>query len=245
MLKKIIVTLLILATFFCMAIPVSASESFSRADVPGGVTEIRLSREMYIPTKELTSSKLNLEEQLVGITDICSDNKGNILLLCGEDSRLVRVSSNFSFGEEIEIRDVNNQELNFKGAKGIFYSTEGNIYITDTENARIIITDNNGVVKEILETPKSDLLPDNFIYQPSAIAKDKQGFTYILSLGCYYGALLYSPDNEFLGFFGANTTETSALDTLAFLWDKLTSTEQKKRPLLGHCLTRLLILILT
>ena len=79
-----------------------------------------------------------------------------------------------------------------------------------------------------IEDPKSDLIPSDFLYQPIAIEKDEHGYIYILSLGCYYGALMYTPEYEFMGFYGPNTVKSSALDTLSYLWDKLTSTEEKK-----------------
>lgn len=227
MLKKITVTLLLVICVICSAFSVSA-DSFSRADVPGGVSETRLSREMYTATKKLTATSLGLEKSLVGITDIFCENDGDILLLCGDESRLVRIFADCSKGEEILIKDSNGDLVSYKGAKGIYCDKNGNLYICDTVNSRILVADSNGNVKQTLGVPESDLIPESFVYQPSALAIDEQGFTYILSLGCYYGALLYSPEGEFLGFYGANTSNATALDTLEFLWDKLTSTEAKK-----------------
>ena len=229
MLRKIMVTLLLVVIVISTAVPVSALESFSRADVIGNTTETRLSREMYTIDQILTATTLGLDSQLTGITDICCDDSGNIYVLCGKDSRLVRISSDYKKGEEISIIDKDGQDIHFKGAKGIFYdNNDKRIFITDTDNGRILVADNDGKVVEILEAPKSDLIPDDFIYQPIAVNKDGQGFTYILSLGCYYGALLYSPKGEFLGFYGANTTQASALDTLTFLWNKLVGSETKR-----------------
>lgn len=228
MLKKTIVALLFIVYVMCSTFSVSALESFSNTDVPPDTTEIRISREMYVPIKNITASSLNLEKQLIGITDVFCDKDGSILLLCGDESRLVRISSDYSKGEEIIIKDSDGNLVNYKGARGVYCDKTGNIYICDTINARIIIANKDGKISRILGVPESDLIPENFVYQPSALAIDEQGFTYILSLGCYYGALLYSPENEFLGFYGANTSNATALDTLAFLWDKLTSTEAKK-----------------
>ncbi len=212
-----------------VATPVSAaSDSYSRVDVPGDKTELRLSREMYEATKSITAASLGLNEKLEGITDVFADEKGEILLLCGEDSRIISIKSDYSLDKEIIVTDVNGEVVNFKGAMGIYKDDKGDIYISDTKNARILVVNSNGEIKNILNTPESNLIPDDFLYQPVNVVRDKKGYTYILSLGCYYGALLYSPEDEFLGFYGASTVKATALDTLSYLWDKLTSNEVKK-----------------
>ncbi|MBO5019092.1 MAG: YIP1 family protein, partial [Clostridia bacterium] len=57
--------------------------------------------------------------------------------------------------------------------------------------------------------PKSNLILDDFDFRPTNIVIDDYGYTYILSDGSYYGALLYDKDMEFLGFYGANTVSAS------------------------------------
>lgn len=221
----ILVALLVVFSFQVQAAP---TDSYNRVDVQGNVTETRLSREMYTATKSLTADSLGLDRKLNKITDIYASGNGDILLLCGDESRLVRIKSDYSKAEEVNIVDKSGNSVDYSGARGIYYAPDGDVYICDTLNARVLITDKNGVVKKQWGMPESDYIPDEFMYQPIAVEKDHQGFTYILSLGCYYGVLMYSPKEEFLGFYGANTLESSALDTLSFLWDKLTSNEEKQ-----------------
>ncbi len=230
MFKKIIVSVFLIVFVFANVFTVSAasSESFNRADVPGNTTELRLSREMYEATKEITATSLGNEIAFEGITDIHCTVNNDIYLLCGEESRLVFIDKDFTYSKEVVITDSEGNELTFKGAQGVYTDKANNIYIADTSNARVIITTPEGRVTKILQDPKSDLIPSDFLYQPIAIEKDEHGYTYILSLGCYYGALMYTPEYEFMGFYGPNTVKSSALDTLSYLWDKLTSTEEKK-----------------
>jgi len=228
--KRIIISVLIICAVLASSISVSAasSETYTRVDVPGSTTEIRLSREMYSATCELTSASFGISEAFDGITDIYCNKSGDTYLLCGDESRIWHFNKDYTSCNEIKIKNKKGNEENFKGAKGIFCDTDNLLYIADTDNKRIIITDLNGVVKKILDAPVSDLIPDDFLYQPSSVAKDGQGYLYVLSVGCYYGALIYSPDYEFMGFYGSNTVESSALDTLSFLWQKLTSNDAKK-----------------
>lgn len=230
MLKRIIACILLITTLFVSSVSVSAasSETFTRVDVPGGTTELRLSREMYTATAEWNAGDFGITDAFSGITDIYCNRSGDTYLLCGDESRLWHFNADYTSCNEIVVIGALGEPENYKGAKGIFCDTDNNLYITDTDNKRVIITDANGNVQKILEAPVSDLIPDDFLYQPSSIAKDGQGYLYVLSVGCYYGALIYSPDYEFMGFYGSNTVESSALDTLSFLWDKLTSNDAKK-----------------
>ncbi len=227
MFKKFIISIFLVVFTLVSTLSVSAAstESYTKVDVPSR-TEINISKEMYYAAKDINAASLGLSENLEGITDIFCDNKGNIFLLCGDNSRLIRMDSEYKNAKEIKITDKDG-EVNFKGARGI-YSDGKNLYIADTSNSRILITNLKGKVTNILECPDSDLIPADFLFQPIAIEKDSEGFTYILSLGCYYGALMYSPEYEFMGFYGSNTVQTTALDTLSYLWDKLTSTDAKK-----------------
>lgn len=206
----------------------AAPDSYNRVDVQGETTELRLSREMYEATGTITATSLGLDERLEGITDVFSDKKGDILLLCGENSKIISINSDYTLNKEIVITDHDGQVMDFKGARGIYKDINGNIYVSDTNNARILVVDEDGKLKRILGIPNSNLIPEDFLYQPVSVVKDEKGYTYILSLGCYYGALLYSPEEEFLGFYGASTVKATALDTLSYLWDKLTSNEAKR-----------------
>ena len=212
-------------TFSAQAAP---TDTYTRVDVQGDETEYRLSHEAYVAKTEISAKTLNLSESLEGITDInsCSDN--TVLVLCGEKSRIIRLNSDYTLHSEISVVKKDGTPIDYSGAQGVFSDVNGDIYIADTKNSQIIVTDYNGNLKEIITTPVSSLIPKDFLYQPTEIAKDKQGYMYVLSLGCFYGALLYSPEGEFLGFYGANTVKSGALDTIEYLWDKLTSNDEKK-----------------
>lgn len=229
MLKKIIASIvLVLVVFGTTFTAFADTENYIKVDVPGGKQEQRLSKEMYLPLDEFNAASFGLEKKFNGLTDMFYNEKSELLLLCGDESRLVRINKTYTAASEINVVDKNGQPIDFKGAEGIYADTYGNIYISDTKHSRVLVLDKNGRLIETITAPESSLLPEDFYFQPTSIAKDQHGYTYILSLGCYYGALMYTPEYEFMGFYGPNTVESSALDTLAFLWDKLTGSEEKK-----------------
>ena len=228
--KRVIQICLIFLLSAGMVMPVMAAptDTYTRSDVPGGNTTLQLSREMYTAECTIDAASLGLEKSLEGITDVYCADDGTIFLLCGGTSRLIRIREDYKLKDEMVVTDADGNAVDFTGAKGIYSGADGYIYLADTGHARILILDSQGKVIDTLDRPKSDLIPEDFMYQPVSVTKDKQGYTYILSLGCYYGALLYTPQNEFLAFYGANTVGSNALDTLAFLWEKLTSNDTKK-----------------
>ncbi len=230
MLKKIIASFVLvfvlLGTVFTAA---AAGENYIKVDIPGGTQEHRLSREIYEAVDQLQASDFGLDERFKGITDIFYSDVHGILLLCGSENLLFKISEDYKKAEIVEIKDKEGNVFDFTDAEGVYSDEDGNIYISDTKKERVIIADKNGMVtQEPIKRPKSDLIPKDFQFQPTKIVKDSHGYTYILSMGCYYGALLYNPQNEFMGFYGPNTVKSSALDTLAYLWDRLTSSDTKK-----------------
>ena len=230
-LKKLFAFCLVIIFCVSASLTVSAksvTDTYTKADIPGDTTEMRLSREIYSPEKTINASSLGLSEALTDISDICTYDDGSILLITEKKSRLIKINPDFSLNKEITVHDKDGNNIDFNGAKGVYVDKNGEIFISDTSNSRIIVIDENGELKRTLGTPESSLIPEDFYYQPVAVERDPQGYLYVLSKGCYYGTLMYSPNEEFLGFYGSNTVSASVLDSLSTLWNKLTSNDTKK-----------------
>lgn len=205
----------------------ASADSFTREYKEDGSYRSVPSRQAYAVRKVITASGLGLSESFEGITDVTSGPDGKVYLLCGETSKLFILNSDYTFLREAVIEDKNGV-VSFSGAQGIFVDKNGRVYIADTENGRIIIANQKDKVEKIWEAPVSDILPEDFRYKPTSIVSDADGFTFVLSFGCYYGALVFSPEGNFTGFYGSNTVQTSALDTLSYLWDMMTKNDTKR-----------------
>lgn len=230
LLKKlfsIICVILVLAIGMSISVMAEPTDSFTHVDDYDTKKVSVISKEMYMSTNLISAYTLGLEDSLAGISNLCSDASGNIYLLISDSSKIIVLNKDYTYKNTITIKE-GGEEIFFDGAQGVYIDDKNNLYVCDTLNSRIIISTLKGKVLGYMETPDAEVLPDDFFYQPYRMAIDKRGYKYILSLGCYYGALSYSPEGEFLGFYGANNVNTSALDTLSFLWDKLTQTDVKK-----------------
>ncbi len=206
----------------------ASSDTFAHNDLQSGTEVSYFAREMYSPVTSVTAEGLGLNSELEGMTDICVDKNENVYILCGDNSRLVVLNSDYTLKKELQIITSTGEEIDYTGAQGIFVDSNFNIHIADTANGRTLKCTNDGVLVSYAEKPDSPLIPKDFIYQPAKIVIDNRGYTYILSFGSYYGALTYSPKGEFIGFFGSNTVKAGALDTISYIWDRLTGTDEKR-----------------
>lgn len=160
--------------------------------------------------------------------DVTADTHGNIYILDSGNSRIYILDKNYKLSDVLQDIIYNGEKIEFVDALGIFVDNEGLIYIADTENQRVLVINKNGIVQKLLLLPDSELIPTSFNYRPVKVAVDSKGYTYIASDGSYYGAILYSPEMEFLGFYGANTVKSTALDVISNLWKRLTSNDIKR-----------------
>ena len=185
------------------------------------------SKPMYKTDSVVSAVMLGADENSK-LNDVAVDNNGLSYVLDSGNSRVYVLDINYNLINTIKDITFENHVIEFTDAQGIYVDTNGIIYICDTENARVLCLDINGNVSNLLTLPESELIPTEFKYRPAKVAVDSKGYTYIASEGSYYGAILYSPEMEFLGFFGANTVKATPLDVLSNLWKRLTSNDIKR-----------------
>lgn len=216
----------------CLVISVLPLKAYAATPYTHQVTndkrrEVVYSRDVYEVTEQITATTLGIEK-MSGITDIYCAKDGTIYVLCGEESRVIVLDSEYQLIKELELRKKNGSKLRYSGAQGIYVNEDGLIYLADTMNNRVLVLDTEGVVSQEIKTPVADVIPEDFYFQPTKVVEDDEGYLYVLSMGCYNGILLYSDELEFLGFYGASEVESTILDTLSYIWELLTSNDEKK-----------------
>ncbi len=186
------------------------------------------SKSIYKVGFSLRYTDIGLDSNFKKITDVCTDSSGKIYILDSVLSSVTVLDSDYKFFKTFTGVNKSGEMLNFGGASGIFADNSGSIYIADTENARVIETDINGNFLSDYLLPNSKLIPDDFKFKPIKVTKDSRGYMYVLSDGSYYGAILYSPEKEFLGFYGADTVKNTASQVLKNLFDRLFMNNTKR-----------------
>lgn len=176
------------------------------------------SRPMFEHYKTVSSFDIGVEN-FGSLYDIYASN-GKIYILDSNAGRIIVTDEDFNFINEIKEVYIDGAASSFVGARGIL--VDGDIiYICDTTNKRLLVSDTSGNISKVVVQPVSEMWPEGLQFSPLKIVKDKMGYLYLLSEGCYYGAIMYTPEFEFKSFFGANVVSTSILDAMNNLWDIL------------------------
>lgn len=220
----------------CLGVTVFANEknqipfksyTYWQDTVSQGKTAVH-NRPIYEVKQTVALSELGLESLPKKITDIFTAKNGETYVLDGGNSRVVILKKDYTLLGSFENIKKDTEVLSFTDAQGIFVADNGEVYIADTENGRVLVCDNKGnYIKEHL-LPDSRLIPSNFSYRPIKVVKDSRDYLYVLSDGSYYGAILYSPAGEFLGFYGANTVKSSLSEVIGGFFSKLFMNNEKR-----------------
>lgn len=231
-LSVLIAVLLIIANFSVFAETASDSsvpyESYTYWYNSGSSPKAVYSRPMYEVSLNLDFVDLGLNEKIEGISDICSEN-GKTYVLDGKGGKVIILNSDYTLNSVIgEAANQQGEKFNYKSAEGIFVNKNGVIFIADTANKRVLTINEQGILLKIYTLPESNLIPSDFEYKPQKVAMDSRGYLYVLSEGSYYGAILYSPENEFLGFYGANTVKNGIAGALKKIFNRIFLNNTKK-----------------
>lgn len=226
------VILILILSVFCSLLTVSATDynNISYTDYNywvGGETKKAVpTKALFEPIKSISISSLGYDSSIITLADSCYDEKGNLLCLDSAEGRIIILDHNYRLVNEITEVDYNGEKIGFRGAKSILSDKGGLLYICDTENSRVLCC-KDGKVQRIIGCPTSNVIPDDFVFAPTGIVCNNEGFTFVLSDGCYYGLLAFTPDYEFIGFFGANKVTNNLLEAVSNWITELFETQEK------------------
>lgn len=189
--------------------------------------ETVLSQAGYIPEKAVSGEDLGIS----GFNSpsdifICGDrfyiaDSGNNRILCLDVSleRVIKIYSCFTMPD--------GSETFLKNPAGIFADSE-KIYIADSDNSRILVSDYDGNI--ILEIKMPDDSAYNYnTFIPQKVIADNYGNIYAVLSSVSSGTVMFSPQGDFLGFFGANRTDEPEDIILESIKDIFRSDQKKSR----------------
>lgn len=194
----------------------------------GQSSKVVPSKPMYSSGKVLTALDLGCTSGST-IEDAHVSKSGITYVLDGGASRVLMLDKDYNIISQFNrIVAEDGSKSDFWKAKGIFVDDDENIYIADTQHQRVVKCDSEGNLIRLYTLPESNLIPEGFNYQPVKVAVDNKGYVYILSNGSYYGAILYSPEDVFLGFYGSNDVAATFTQAFMTLWNRLFMNNDKR-----------------
>jgi DNA-binding beta-propeller fold protein YncE len=121
---------------------------------------------------------------------------------------------------------INGEESPFNRPMDIFENRDGNLYITDTNNNRVLILDNNWNYIHTIEKPEDESLGELMDFIPVKIVVDFANRVFIQAQNINKGLMEFDSRWEFSGYMGANKVTVNPID---YIWKLLSTQAQKER----------------
>lgn len=189
--------------------------------------DVQDSPDVYTVCNVYTSIDLGLETNLKSPEGLFI--KGNMVYICDTgNNRIIemeRVST-----ERFEVRRIYDSfkgdvdVKTFSSPSDIAVSDEGNIYIADKGNSRILKLDSDLNYIMQFDKPVDSALDPQTVFTPNKIVIDTAERVYCIATGINKGLIKYEADGTFSGFVGATKAQYDWVD---YIWKKFATQEQR------------------
>ncbi len=191
--------------------------------------DVQESADFYNVCKVFTSSDLGLDVKLKSPQGMFL-YRDSIFICDSGNNRIIELKRNSA--ENLEVVNIIDS---FKGGSGentfnnptdFAVSEDGNYFIADQGNARILKLDKD--LNFLLEIGKPDdnTLDPKLVFQPNKLVIDTAERVYCIATGINKGLVKYENDGTFSGFVGATPV---TFDWTDYIWKKFASQEQRAK----------------
>ncbi len=157
--------------------------------------------------------------------------QGNMLYICDTgNNRIVQLERTGT--EQFEVARIFDSirgekgEEKLSGPTDIAVSEDGDIFISDNGNARIVKVDSDLNFLLQFNLPVDSTVSADSTFQPSKIVIDTAGRVYCIATSINQGLCKYEADGTFSGFVGATPVTFNWMD---YIWKKFATQEQRVR----------------
>lgn len=232
--KKLLCIILTVLSVACMLSPaVSAAEFVPYVPYEYNTYgEVVVSPPAYVPYKQVNSADMKLSVPLSAPADMKIRETADgirINILDSANSRIVELDSEYTvvkIYEKFVMTPGDTEALDFAGATGFAFDENDNIYIADTENERVLVIGENGVVKNIITRPDEALEGTDLPFQPSKIEINADGSIYVIAKSINMGIMVFTKEGEFKRFFANDSVVATAEVIINYLKKKFMTREQ-------------------
>ena len=183
---------------------------------------------------------LELDTPMKGVADIY-ERDGLLYVLDSKNNRVVVVGledARYKVKRIVPIRDKEQKPVELGNAQGVFVDEKGRILVAvhdigdfsdkkeDATTGMVYICDSEGVIQNVINPPKSDVIPKGIHFRPVNVVVDEHGQYFVLVDGSTRGTYQFSEDLEFLGFFGSQRVQVTPQLYLEMAWRLVLSQEQ-------------------
>ena len=188
-----------------------------------------------------------------------SENAKGRIIATDENFQLKFTVESLDFSGVQDWLDMKNSELNtgaisqadfnkitnlsFNGPTGVYVDVdegESTIYVADNSNDRVVAftvdeigTDEYktsvGKVKVVYTRPDASMYDSSVTFNPSKVLVDAAKNVYVCIKSITKGAVVFSKEGDFNGYFGANRVEATGEVLMSAFWKLIFSREQAKK----------------
>ena len=113
----------------------------------------------------------------------------------------------------------------FNTPSDVSVDAEGNIYVADTNNNRVIKADKNLNCIQSFVKPNDSTFDQKLSFLPSKIVTDSVGRVFVLATNVNKGLVKFEADGTFTGFIGANKVKYNMWD---YIWKTFFTTKEQR-----------------
>jgi hypothetical protein len=174
----------------------------------------------YVPVRSFGLSNICAElGDLRDPTDMFVDSEENIYIVDWGNHRIIVFDIELNLVRVIDgyYRDGEWVENAFNRPHGIFVTDEGEIFIADNLNNRVVIleiVDDEVHYSWEITSPQVEGLQDDFVFLPQYVLVDRGGRIFVIVQRVHEGIMSFGPDGEFLGYFGTIFIRPNPIDLL-------------------------------
>jgi hypothetical protein len=137
-------------------------------------------------------------------------------------------------GEHVVVANVSSVMIdgvrsNFNYPMDIFENRDGNLYVSDTNNNRVLILDNNWNFIHAIYKPEDESLDEFAVFIPVKLVVDFANRLFVQASNVNKGLMEFDNRHEFSGYMGANKVYVSIVD---YVWKLLAFRGQKDQMIL-------------
>ncbi|MCR5500509.1 MAG: hypothetical protein K6F31_08950 [Acetatifactor sp.] len=155
---------------------------------------------------------------------------GNYIYLCDTgNNRIVQFEridrEHITFVKEFTSFKGNVEVNTFNKPRDFQINEDGNIFIADTDNNRVLKLDSEwNYIMEFVK-PTDNTLDPELVFQPTKLAVDTAGRVYCIATGINKGMIKYEADGTFSGFVGATPVVYKLWD---YIWKRYFTTAAQR-----------------
>ena len=200
--KKLLIWLLLLLLMLLPCFSAQAATPYRTFSL-GTDGDLVETQTAYEPVRTMTRFG---EETLNNPGDLRMGPDGNLYIADTGNRRIVVVSKTGELVKVIGDRSV------FNRPTGVYVDGNLNVFVADERGEAVLMFDQDGNLVRTYEKPTHQLYGASR-FRPTKVVLDKRGNLYVISTGNTNGIVQISPvgEGEFLGYYGANSSNISLL----------------------------------